>query len=126
LKLLVLGHVIDGRTTVPAIAAALGMATTKVRDALAATVSALSAPNLTAAAAQALRTGLWIPPQLAPVQRGWLGSHAHFAQRHARAKPKIDAILSVIGSCVRAERGYERMTQKGPPNRRPDRPGLIS
>jgi hypothetical protein len=66
LKLLVLGHVIDGRTTVPAIAAALGMATTKVRDALAATVSALSAPNLTAAAVQALRTGLWIPPQLAP------------------------------------------------------------
>jgi hypothetical protein len=42
------------------------MATTKVRDALAATVSALSAPNLTAAAVQALRTGLWIPPQLAP------------------------------------------------------------
>ncbi|MGY1640114.1 helix-turn-helix transcriptional regulator [Geodermatophilus sp. SYSU D00703] len=61
----VLGLVVDGTTSIPAIAGALGVDTTRVADALHAALAALSAPNLTAAAVRALRAGLRIPPQLA-------------------------------------------------------------
>jgi len=65
LDLRVLGLLIDGTTSIPAIAAALGVDATRVADALGAALVALSVPNLTAAAVRALRTGLRIPPQLA-------------------------------------------------------------
>jgi hypothetical protein len=64
-ELLILGHLIDGTTSVPAIAAALDVDATTVTDAVGAALVALSAPGLTAAAVQALRAGLRIPPQLA-------------------------------------------------------------
>jgi hypothetical protein len=60
----VLGLVIDGTTSIPAIAGALGLDATGVADALGAALVALSAPDLTAAAVRALRAGLRIPPQL--------------------------------------------------------------
>jgi hypothetical protein len=65
LDLRVLGLLIDGTTSIPAIAAALGVGATRVADALGAALVALSAPNLTAAAVRALRAGLRIPPPLA-------------------------------------------------------------
>jgi|tagenome__1003787_1003787.scaffolds.fasta_scaffold20954868_4 hypothetical protein len=65
LDLLVLGLLIDGTTSVPALAAALGVDATRVTDALGAALVALSARDLTAAAVRALRAGLRIPPQLA-------------------------------------------------------------
>src|SRR3954454_7540060 len=61
----VLGLLIDGTTSIPAIAAALGVGAARVADALGAALVALSAPNLTAAAVRALRAGLRIPPPLA-------------------------------------------------------------
>jgi hypothetical protein len=65
LDLRVLGLLIDGTTSIPAMAAVLGVDATRVADALGAALVALSAPNLTAAAVRALRAGLRIPPQLA-------------------------------------------------------------
>jgi hypothetical protein len=65
LELLVLGRLIDGTPTLAAIAAALGVDTTRVADAVGAALVALSARDLTAAAVRALRAGLRIPPQLA-------------------------------------------------------------
>jgi hypothetical protein len=64
LHLRVLGLVIDGTTSIPAIAGALGVDTTRVADALRAAQDALAAPDLTAAAVRALRAGLRIPPHL--------------------------------------------------------------
>jgi hypothetical protein len=65
LDLLVLGLLIDGTTSIPAIAAAVGVGATRVADALGRALVALSASNLAAAAVRALRAGLRIPPQLA-------------------------------------------------------------
>ena len=65
LDLRVLGLLVEGTTSIPAMACALGVDATRVADALGAALTALSAPNLTAAAARALRAGLRIPPQLA-------------------------------------------------------------
>jgi hypothetical protein len=65
LDLLVLGLLIDGTTSTPAIAAALGVDPTGVADSLRAALVVLSAPDLTAAAVRAFRAGLRIPPQLA-------------------------------------------------------------
>jgi hypothetical protein len=69
LDLRVLGLLIDGMTSIPAMAAALGVKATRVADALGAAVVAFSAPNLTAAAVRALRAGLRIPPHLAGADR---------------------------------------------------------
>ncbi|WP_183061887.1 GAF domain-containing protein [Motilibacter peucedani] len=64
LELRVLGLVVDGTTSVPAIAAELGVSADRVAEALDAALLALSAADLPAAAARALRTGLRIPPML--------------------------------------------------------------
>lgn len=65
LDLLVLGLLVEGTSTVPAIAAALGVDPRLVGDSLAASCVALSAPDVTAVAVRALRAGLRIPPRLA-------------------------------------------------------------
>jgi hypothetical protein len=65
LDLLALGLLVEGTTSIPAIAAALGVDGSRVAEALDAGCAALSAPDLTAAAVRALRAGLRIPPQLA-------------------------------------------------------------
>jgi hypothetical protein len=64
LDLRVLGLLVDGTTSIPAIAAVLGVDAARVADALGAALVGLSAANLTAAAVGALRAGLRIPPQL--------------------------------------------------------------
>jgi hypothetical protein len=64
LDLRLLGLLVEGATQLPAITAALGVEQRTVADALRAILVALEAPNLTAAAVRALRTGLRIPPQL--------------------------------------------------------------
>jgi hypothetical protein len=69
LELRVLGLLIDGMVSVPAMAGVLGADAARVADALGAAVGAFSAPNLTAAAVSALRAGLRIPPQLAGAER---------------------------------------------------------
>jgi hypothetical protein len=65
LDLRVLGLLVDGTTSVPAMAAALGADARRVAAALRAALVALAAPDLPAAAVRALRAGLRIPPQLA-------------------------------------------------------------
>jgi hypothetical protein len=65
LELRVLGLLVEGTTSIPAIAAALVVDAARVADALGAAVVALAAPDITAAAVRALRTGLRIPPELA-------------------------------------------------------------
>jgi hypothetical protein len=64
-ELRVLGLVVEGTTSIRAIAGALGVDTARAADGLHAALAALSAPNLTAAAVRALRSRLRIPPQLA-------------------------------------------------------------
>jgi DNA-binding CsgD family transcriptional regulator len=65
LDLRVLGLLVEGVTRVPAIATALDVDERTAADALRASMLALQAPNRTAAAVHALRSGLRIPPQLA-------------------------------------------------------------
>src|SRR3954464_5137223 len=65
LDLRVLGLLVDGTTSITAMAGVLGVDTTSVAAALGAALVVLSAPNLPAAAVRALRAGLRIPPQLA-------------------------------------------------------------
>jgi hypothetical protein len=66
LHLRVLGHLVAGTTQVPALAAALHLDTGTITEALRRAQVALDAhaPDLTAAATGALRTGLRIPPAL--------------------------------------------------------------
>jgi hypothetical protein len=66
LDLRVLGLRVEGTTQVRALAAALGVDERRVAHALRATLTALETPNLTAATVRAVRTGLRIPPRLAP------------------------------------------------------------
>jgi hypothetical protein len=69
LDLRVLGHVVAGRTQVPALAAALQVDPGTTTEALRRAQVALDAPGPAAAATRALRTGLRIPPALSRVAR---------------------------------------------------------
>jgi hypothetical protein len=60
-----LGHLVEGATQAPAIAAALGIDERTAADALHASLTALGTPDLTAATVRAVRIGLRIPSQLA-------------------------------------------------------------
>jgi hypothetical protein len=64
LDLRLLGLLVEGASHIPTIAAALGVAERNVADALRATLTALEAPNVTAATVRAVRFGLRIPSQL--------------------------------------------------------------
>jgi hypothetical protein len=64
LDLQVLGHLVAGTTQVPALAAALHVDLGATTEALHRAQVALGAPDVTAAATRALRTGLRIPPAL--------------------------------------------------------------
>ena len=64
LDLRVLGHLVAGTTQVPAVAAALHVDPGTTTEALHRAQGALDAPDVTAAATRALRTGLRIPPAL--------------------------------------------------------------
>ena len=64
LDLRLLGLVVNGITSMPAMAAALGVEATRVTDALGKVLTTLGADDITTAAVRALRTGLRIPPQL--------------------------------------------------------------
>jgi hypothetical protein len=71
LDLRVLGHLVAGTTQVHALAAALHVHPGAAAEALRRARVALDAPDLTAAATRALRTGLRIPPALCrPVRTG--------------------------------------------------------
>ncbi|SDZ10670.1 hypothetical protein SAMN05660209_04692 [Geodermatophilus africanus] len=71
LDLRVLGHMVAGTTQVPALAAALHVNPRSTTEALRRAQVALDAPDLTAAATRALRTGLRIPPELSrPARTG--------------------------------------------------------
>jgi len=71
LDLRVLGHLVAGTTQVPALAAALHVDPATTTEALRRAQVALDAPSLTAAATQALRTGLRIPPAVSrPARTG--------------------------------------------------------
>jgi hypothetical protein len=65
LDLRLLGHLVEGATHAPAIAAALGIDERTAADALHASLTALGTPDLTAATVRAVRIGLRIPSQLA-------------------------------------------------------------
>jgi hypothetical protein len=65
LDLRVLGLLVEGAADIPAIAAALGVDARTVAEAIRQTLTALEAPNFTAATVHAVRTGLRIPPPLA-------------------------------------------------------------
>jgi hypothetical protein len=64
LDLRLLGHLVAGTTRVPALAAALQVDRNTTTEALRRAQVALDAPNLTATATRALRTGLRVPPAL--------------------------------------------------------------
>jgi hypothetical protein len=64
LDLRLLGHLVAGTTQLPALAAALHVDLHATSEALQRAQVALDAPDLTAAATRALRTGLRIPPAL--------------------------------------------------------------
>ena len=70
LDLRALGHLVAGTTHVTALAAALHVDPGTATEALRRTQVALAAPDLTAAATRALRTGLRIPPALGGPARG--------------------------------------------------------
>ena len=67
----VLGHLVAGTTQVPALAAALNIDPGTTAEALHRAQVALDAPDRTAAATRALRTGLRVPPALSrPARAG--------------------------------------------------------
>jgi hypothetical protein len=73
LDLRVLGHLVAGTTQLPALAAALHVEPGATNEALRRAQVALEAPDATAAATRALRTGLRIPPALSRPARAGRG-----------------------------------------------------
>lgn len=62
LDLRVLGHLVEGITDVPALAAALAVPTEAVSDSLARSLAALGTTDLTVAAVRAVSGGIRLPP----------------------------------------------------------------